>query len=166
MLIVPNLTAVAQYGASIDAILSALPQNNASHFDASRARFIYANLTDKEDQYPEGANHMFYNIFLRDEMHDALAAQYKYFMLLEADVAPIRAGWGTKLYDETRGDHFWMKGSQFHGRYLPKHIRFHINGNALYALGEPEFAKVLRAVKGSWSLKMGYDGCICESLFA
>ena len=32
--------------------------------------------------------------------------------------------------------------------------------------GEPEFAKVLRAVKGSWSLKMGYDGCICESLFA
>lgn len=146
-----------QHADSISAILDALPSDNASsQFDRSRVRFIYADLTDREDIYPNGANHMFYNLFFRESTYEPLVASYRYFMLLEPDVVPLRARWGTKVYNETLGDQFWMKGSQFHGRYLPAHFRTHINGNALYALGQPKFVDYLKLVKKSYGMHMGY----------
>ena len=65
------------FNGSIETILDALPQRNASHFDSERVRFLYANLTDAEDEYPQGANHMFYNLFLKPEFHEPLAEKYK-----------------------------------------------------------------------------------------
>eukprot|EP01108_Squamamoeba_japonica_P004838 TRINITY_DN3814_c0_g1_i1.p1 TRINITY_DN3814_c0_g1~~TRINITY_DN3814_c0_g1_i1.p1 ORF type:complete len:311 (-),score=61.37 TRINITY_DN3814_c0_g1_i1:38-970(-) len=153
-----------QHSASISAILDALPSDSAAQFDRSRVRFIYANLTDREDIYPNGANHMFYNLFFRESTYKPLVERYRYFMLLEPDVVPLRARWGTKVYNETLGDQFLMKGSQFHGRYLPAHFRTHINGNALYALGEEKFVELLKLVKKSYGMHMGYDNNIMQFL--
>jgi hypothetical protein len=42
-----------------------------------------------------------------------------------SDVHPIRHHWANKVYNESAmsSSPYWMKGSQFHGRYLPVHFR-------------------------------------------
>jgi hypothetical protein len=152
----------------IDALFNATMPSTPRFFRRDRVSFMWANLTDEEDAYPAGANHMFYNLFLRNATFEALSRRYKFFALLEPDVRPLRQAWANKVYNETLGSFFWQKGSQFHGRYLPAHFRTHINGNAIYGLGaEAEaFVDMLRKVQASSSIRMGYDNNIMQWLLA
>ena len=112
-----------QHMTSISAIFDALPSDAGSQFNRSHVRFLYANLTDAEDKYPIGANTMFYKLFLTTNTYISLSKKYRYLMLLEPDTVPIRSRWAWKVYTETLGDQFWMKGSQFHGHKLSEGIR-------------------------------------------
>jgi hypothetical protein len=146
----------------IEAALDAMP-SNGRFFQRDRAFFWYANLTAEEDVYPVGANLMFYNLF---EHSFATLSQdsRRYIFLMEADVRPLRANWMNKVFNETLGSPFWVRGSQFHGRYLPPHFRLHINGNAIYGVHDREFVELLKRVKATWSLAMGYDNNIGQYL--
>jgi hypothetical protein len=124
--------------------------------------WMFANLTQKEDRYPEGANYMFYRMWEKDQpAYEALRSVAPVTMLLESDVVPIRDGWLQALYREAASYRtWWMKGSQFHGRYLPDHVRVHINGNALYSLDDPGFDAIVARARASWSIRMGYDNSV------
>jgi hypothetical protein len=152
---------------SRDAILAALDAlpDNGRFFHRHRVFFWYANLTAEEDVYPMGANLMFYNLFERS-FGELSRDSRRYLFLMESDVRPLRANWMNKVYNESLGSPFWVRGSQFHGRYLPSHFRLHINGNALYGVHDAEFVELLKRVKASWSLSMGYDNCIGQFLVA
>jgi hypothetical protein len=75
----------------------------------------------------------------------------KSILYMEPDMRPIRAGWLTAIEkDAEKGGEFWVKGSVFRGDinidaitsslkgYHPN--LYHINGNALYFLGDDRFA--------------------------
>lgn len=70
--------------------------------------------------------------------------QFRHMWYMEPDTWPIRPGWLDAVEEESRWGDFWVRGSVM--RYAPRfHIGWepfrtsylrHINGNALYALGD------------------------------
>ena len=86
-------------------------------------------------QYSPGPSSMFHLLFTSED----LAARYSHFLLMEPDVRAIRPGWVQALQQEVAlsSVDFWQKGS------VPYYSTFagnlHINGNAIYKLGDQEF---------------------------
>jgi hypothetical protein len=125
-------------------------------------KFLNADLYDSEDRYPESASRMFFKLFkLR------LMTEYNSFFYMEADVLPCKSGWIDSLLKEfSIHGKFWMRGSIIRGS--DKHtgnslFAPHINGNALYAIGDPEFRSFITDViepnfwKNPDSYLGGYD---------
>ena len=96
----------------------------------------------KNDTYLVGSRVMFESM-LSNELGLVDPA---YIFYMEPDCKPIRPGWLQAVDATIRwpNAHFWMKGSPFRGKPTPNisaHliVRSHINGNAIYNLGDPAF---------------------------
>jgi hypothetical protein len=101
-----------------------------------------ANLAKLEDKYDKstkiGPNLQFFHIM------DKLKDSYQYIFLMETDCYPIKTGWLSELHSQAvnQNPSFWVKGSVYRGTRKSAH-RVHINGNALYHIGDPLFQKFL-----------------------
>lgn len=81
--------------------------------------------------------------------------QYRHMFWMEADAYPIRQGWLDAINRESTWGDFWVRGSSM--QYNPKfniaiepyrsRYQRHINGNSLYALGDPCFDTFRRLTK-------------------
>ncbi|EME31772.1 uncharacterized protein Gasu_11460 [Galdieria sulphuraria] len=136
-----------------------------------------AHIPNEYDTHPEGTCIMFYQIF------PTLENKYLYFQILEPDVTPFRYNfaWLQEIVAMTQ-DHndFWMKGSVSACPSGTAWIDYHINGNALYKLGDRGFDAYLRRVKRRYIRKRngrivqgcsgtsygGYDVSIFQYLYS
>ncbi|GJQ09005.1 hypothetical protein GpartN1_g796.t1 [Galdieria partita] len=151
-----------------------------------------AELPSECDTHPEGTCIMFYQIF------PTLENNYLYFQIIEPDVTPFRhdLAWLQEVVAMTR-DHndFWVKGSvsacpsgmKPHFRTFciqysigTAWIDYHINGNALYKLGDRDFDVYLQRVQKRYVRKRngktvqgcsgtfygGYDVSIFQYLYS
>jgi hypothetical protein len=115
-------------------ITDTIERNNLGNYFQS-IQFLYADLSDPDDEYPTGASRMFYLLYDREQIRK----NYGYFFYMEPDSVPIRPGWldylKTISFGNTRP--FWVMGSIFRGSSepLPKD-KIHINGNAIYTTAE------------------------------
>lgn len=107
----------------------------------SEVNFRYSNLTGNRNNYLTGSRKMF-EMMLFGEL--AISQDPRYALYMEPDMRPIRPGWLSKLDRLTRYPNptFWIKGSVFRGNMHVIHQRIlynllHINGNAIYNLGDP-----------------------------
>jgi hypothetical protein len=97
--------------------------------------FMYASLSDEDDEYPVAASRMFY--ILHD--NPQIRRDYAYYFYMEPDCLPIRSEWLDHIislsFDRSRP--FWSMGSVYRGSQLPlPKDRVHINGNAIYTTAE------------------------------
>ncbi|KAI9141464.1 hypothetical protein BKA69DRAFT_1124788 [Paraphysoderma sedebokerense] len=112
-------------------------------------KVVSAKLTPQEDSYPGGPSNQFYKIF----EEKLLDRQYDCFFWMEADVYPIRQYWADALFTECfdRG-RFWYRGSinrSPHEILTEDNQEWagHINGNAIYKLGDEQFRSVILQTK-------------------
>lgn len=105
--------------------------------------FAYAKLRAHESGYLDGSLKMFE--LMLDHKIGMKSPSYIFYM--EPDCIPIRPGWLEAVERAVRfpNPHFWVRGSLFTGE--PSAILMndlenllHINGNAWYNLGDPDFA--------------------------
>mmetsp|Transcript_6475 Transcript_6475/g.7034 ORF Transcript_6475/g.7034 Transcript_6475/m.7034 type:complete len:333 (+) Transcript_6475:75-1073(+) len=139
--------------------LREIVHESGAHSCFSTIEFFETKTPKQHDSYrPAASSYQFYEFFKRPE----IKGNYDYWFLMEPDVLPVRPLWLEHVYKETLDvSPFWIKGSiAFRGACLshPKHInkpcpppanpletRFnghwfvHINGNAIYRIGDPEF---------------------------
>lgn len=109
-------------------------------------RYLSMRLTKEQDQYSAtwfppwapayspGPSTMFHSIFGMEYFVN----HYSHFFMMEPDVRAIRPGWVDQMYLEVfmDGSDFWQKGSV---RYYTPQGDHHLNGNAFYKLGDPQF---------------------------
>ena len=119
----------------------------------SKKEFHYSNLSGLRDLYtrhykgahgPEGymagPNNQFF-----DMVGDFSAGQ-SHIMLMEPDLVPIRANWLDALERMVReSERFWICGSPYRGRAVIQSFT-HINGNAIYNVGDPGFRAFMDTV--------------------
>ncbi|GJQ08931.1 hypothetical protein GpartN1_g722.t1 [Galdieria partita] len=136
-------------------------------------RWKGANLTGTRDLYSQwdseaysaGTNNMFYGI-MRD---GSIARKYRYMFYCEPDVSPIRTGWLDKLVELSMlsDEHkVWMIGSVYQGQDFGAVLSWalqyttmawkHLNGNALYRLGDASFLNYLYQVERNY-YPMSFD---------
>ena len=119
--------------------------------------------------YKSGPNNQFFAGIRR------IAKYGRYTFLMETDCLPIRRGWLTRLQRLVdMSEPFWIMGSAYRGvTRLSNDFVKHVNGNAVYAAGDPEF---LRFVTDFWEhhtrrlvrdkdRRLAYD-CILEIMFS
>lgn len=119
---------------------NALPEDVRGCFRDANVRF--SRLSDNDDSYLTGSRKMFEFM-----LNGWLGMRDPYYVLyMEPDCLPIRPSWLTLLDSLTRypSGQFWIKGSIFRGnaRAIKNRIvynLFHINGNAIYNLGDAGF---------------------------
>ncbi len=116
-------------------------------------KFIYLSLQGEDDLYrtdytksvgkggyKAGPNNQFF--YSMEILKD-----YGYYVfMMESDCVPIRPNWLGKLSDFVNySEPFWVMGSAYRGRSrLDKSHWRHINGNAIYAVGDEHFQDFLR----------------------
>ncbi|WP_093993412.1 hypothetical protein [Flavimaricola marinus] len=93
---------------------------------------------------------------------------------METDCVPLAANWLTNLRKEVaRSGRFWVLGTRYFGtETLAPEFKNHLNGNAVYATGDPEFCDFLdtfweprtRAMVRTVDKRLAYD-CILEKVF-
>lgn len=121
-----------------------------------------------EEGYKSGPNNQFFLTMQR-----ARGLGHAVFQM-ETDCVPLRAGWLSALrQDVEAAEPFWILGSRYHGtETLSPAFANHLNGNAVYAAGDPGFQGFLdtfweprtrRMVAGT-DRRLAYD-CILEKLF-
>lgn len=111
------------------------------HFHYSRLEGLRDLYTRKfegpvgPEGYMSGPNNQFFDIIRK------FSVGMSHVVLMEPDVIPIRANWLSKIEDIVAGpDRFWICGSHYRG--VAKVQSFsHINGNAIYNVGDPDFRK-------------------------
>ena len=122
----------------------------------------------------DGAAMSFYSMFR------ILGPYFKAFQIVETDTLPVAKNWTQRLLAEASDgvcERWWQKGSaqrcnpHLYGSDLRQPVMidwnhdFHINGNALYALGCPQFDDYLRRVqlfyppRGRWGECDLMGGC-------
>lgn len=117
-----------------------LPQKVKQCFKSAHVRF--ASLVAEEDTYLAGSRHMFERML--NNLIGITEASYVYYM--EPDCRPIRPYWLSIVDSLTRfpNGKFWIKGSIYRGKSKSINVKlmfnlFHINGNAIYNLGDQAF---------------------------
>src|SRR3989338_4384321 len=127
---------------------------NSSAVRSCFARFLIvdAGLSKDEDIYPAGPSVMFFKLFLGQVTS---LTDYGSMFWMEPDVTPLKPFWLSAVAREAHSAPFswWMRGSIVHGpsanRYLLVPEAYfawikHINGNALYRLGDPDFVNFVQ----------------------
>ena len=112
--------------------------------NADKTQIVTYNFSKGNDLHILGARLMF-EYCLNKEHESFKDIQYMFYM--EPDCRPIKSKWINALQNEIGSTNFWMKGSFFRGltkiiyetEYLPN--KYHINGNAIYNLGDERFSK-------------------------
>ncbi|PJF17655.1 hypothetical protein PSACC_02545 [Paramicrosporidium saccamoebae] len=106
-------------------------------------RVVFANLTGSEDSYLSGARNMV-EAMMRNDFY--LDDPY-YVLYIEPDCRPLKRYWLAAMDAMTRPPtaDFWIKGSLYRGtsRGVIENEVYarHLNGNAIYRVGDPEFLK-------------------------
>ena len=127
-------------------------------------RFLYGNIEHSVAMaHPDGTCAQFYALF------EVLRGVAQNFFIMEPDVTPIRPGWLTELTRLAAGNssNYWVLGSvaRCNGEYGEIRVRqdLHINGNALYRVGEPAFDEYLQKVRNFFvpysALRVAFPGC-------
>lgn len=153
---------------SLEADLRQLGYNNKCY---RTIRFLAADLTKEENQYPLGSAIMWKKLLLDDQTIGVSLRAYGYthFFLLEPDTLPIRQFWLDTIVKQITDDcseklffvtNWWMSGSIYRGsKPIGQHF-LHINGNALYHLSST-FITYVNHVLRTYTLKsgmsLGYD---------
>mmetsp|Transcript_17498 Transcript_17498/g.38003 ORF Transcript_17498/g.38003 Transcript_17498/m.38003 type:complete len:320 (+) Transcript_17498:363-1322(+) len=142
-------------------------------------RFDSANLTLEQSRnsywiHPlksiprtEGSNRQFFALF----DYAPITASYEHLQIMEPDMFPVRAGWVDAVAASARsaGQNFWIKGSimRFEQAFslaiepYRSMYQYHINGNALYRVGDPCFNAFLRDARRHGNCELWcYDTCI------
>lgn len=86
------------------------------------------------------------NVFFLATM--AHCKEYEYVLHAETDCLPVRAGWLDAADGEIdrAGTQAWIIGpAYFHASQLHSAYRLHINGNAIYQTGDPDFQQFLQS---------------------
>jgi hypothetical protein len=111
---------------------------NGNQLDVITYEFNKSN-----DQHVLGARLMFEHVLSKNH---TLLKEARFVFYMEPDTRPIRSNWLAALENEIGlGSSFWMKGSIFRGKqnfkdsYVPN--KYHINGNAIYNLGDDRLAQ-------------------------
>lgn len=148
----------------------------------SHLKFTYLELTGDLDKYERnyanpvgdegyksGPNNQFFGAMAQaqDDGHTVFQ--------METDCVPLRAGWLSALQDLVADhDPFWVLGSRYLGvETLSPDFANHINGNAIYAVGDTGFQEFLRdfwephtrAMVAQKDKRLAYD-CILETVFS
>lgn len=134
------------------------------------------------------------DVYIKDYSKDAGAQGYKagpnnqffqtmrlvesdgpFIFLMESDCVPIRRNWLSRLENLVRkAERFWILGSHYRGAgTIDDQFRRHINGNAVYAVGDSEFQEFvatfweprLRSQVTSLDKRIAYD-CALEFAFS
>eukprot|EP00160_Parvularia_atlantis_P008554 Unigene1782_Nuclearia_a/m.5532 Unigene1782_Nuclearia_a/g.5532 ORF Unigene1782_Nuclearia_a/g.5532 Unigene1782_Nuclearia_a/m.5532 type:complete len:437 (-) Unigene1782_Nuclearia_a:1304-2614(-) len=111
-----------------------------------RVRFVGARLSDDEDAYPLGASVMFFRLFKLPGLRN----DYDVLYLMEPDNRPCRAGWLDQLWRDAyvhSSEPPWMSGSITRDGVERDVFGDHLNGNALYRLGDATFRALLARVE-------------------
>ena len=94
---------------------------------------------------------------------------YWYMLQLEPDVLPLRAGWLDRVQCITQMSDAWIIGSALRAnctreettqqcvRDLPEEFAEHINGNAIYAVGDNEFAQYSAQIRTGRLSRLPFD---------
>ena len=123
--------------------LSALKENFYCFSNRDKIEVVEYKLRPEHDTHILGARLMFENCLKRNHV---LFNNLKYIFYMEPDCRPIRSNWLTAIQNEIGTTSFWMKGAFFRGtfqffanerEYLPN--KYHINGNAIYNVGDKRF---------------------------
>lgn len=108
------------------------------------ARVEFANLEGTDDEYLRGSGLMFEKMLSKNIDYGKVMPSHVFYM--EPDCKPIRSYWldAIQLRIISPNSHFWMKGSIFYGHadvISNKMLcnRIHINGNAIYNVGDNDF---------------------------
>lgn len=116
---------------------ASLPLSIRSCF--SSVSYKYLSLKPENDTYLRGSLAMFTAI-LRNEIG---LYNPEYVLQMEADVSPIRSNWLEALDAVTRepNESAWIIGSSYRSGAIRKEYRsmIHMNGNAIYNVGEEDF---------------------------
>ncbi len=121
-----------------------------------------------EHGYKSGPNHQFF------ETMRLVSDCGPYIYLMETDCAPLGPNWLGHLSEAVSGaEPFWIKGSAYRGdtSLSPRFAR-HLNGSAIYAVGDPSFQSfisehwepALLAMVATEDRRLAYD-CGLETLF-
>lgn len=131
----------------------------AAAFEALEVRFL--DLPAEKDQYlkkptgpapkygyKSGPNWMFY------ETMKALRGEAQFVFLMEVDCTPLVPNWLRRLSRAcARNDDAWVLGAHYSGASpLVSRVARHINGNALYHVGDSDFATFLDEILWPWML--------------
>lgn len=159
------------YHQTIDAEFSSHVANLVSLFPSFFRCFenlyaLAAHLPVQEDGYPAGPNAMFYRLLLSNSLLHT--NKYQYMFYFEQDMTVIRAEWLSVLQREVvnRGS-FLILGS------FPLHpanqeclsCNLHINGNAVYHLGDELRELVKRTYTSGGIFGYAYDQQFAKYLF-
>jgi hypothetical protein len=144
-----------------------------SCFSAMRVTTLTLNKSD--DTHKTGSRVMFEAM-----ISGKLDVDMKVVLFMEPDMRPVRPGWLAACMSEARKrDKFWIKGSIFRGDASKMHLTakdtpyppyfYHINGNALYNVGDTDFRQFYWRVRQYIVDKRGdsynaYDTDIAEYL--
>ncbi|MBM1219860.1 hypothetical protein JQU17_22840 [Ponticoccus sp. SC2-23] len=164
-----------------DRISRAFDANGMSRF-FSRLCFEYLDLEGERDLYlrdysqpvgdqgyKAGPNNQFFYAIRR------ISGYGRYTFLMETDCLPIRRGWLSRLQRMVdASEPFWIMGSAYRGtQMLSNAFVRHLNGNAVYAAGDPDFQTFVTEFweHHTWRLvrdkdkRLAYD-CILEIMFS
>ncbi|MCE9649655.1 MAG: hypothetical protein K8R18_08535 [Parvibaculum sp.] len=125
----------------------------------SGVRFEYLDLTGDRDSYDRD-----YKEKITDEGYKAgpnnqffmamrlLRNSGYYAFLMETDCVPIRSDWLRNLTEMVKtAEPFWIMGSAYRGKSeIDSRFARHINGNAVYAVGDRKFQAFLSEKWESW----------------
>lgn len=155
-------------GSSSEAVImhlwSALPPETKACF-AGGIRFMYGNIERSVAMaHPDGTCAQFYVLF------QVLKGVASAFFLMEPDVTPIRPQWLAELVRLASPKQlvsFWMRGSvsRCDADYGDLRVRrdMHINGNALYRVGDLAFEDYLTRVRQFYpshtAYRVAFPGC-------
>ncbi len=129
-------------------------------------RFDYCNLEGMRDLYrrsykgevsaegyKSGPNNQFFTTI------ETLVQNYPYIFYMETDCFPIKSNWLQKLIEIVGvPENFWIKGSVYRGSSeVSEAFQTHINGNAIYAVGDLEFQRFIREIWKPFLLKLTRD---------
>lgn len=126
---------------------SRLPTAVKACYDDVRVTFE-EKLRD-HDSYLYGSRIMFEQMLAG---HICYGKDPSYVMYMEPDCRPIQPFWLDAVIDQVESvpEIFWMKGSVFRGdrrvfsRNPPYYAQIHINGNAIYNVGDKDFFRFYR----------------------
>lgn len=121
----------------------------------SSLHFQYCELRPEEDYYERdysktvgpagfkaGPNAQFFGAMRQ------LATYGHYVFMMETDCLPVRPGWVSALQRIINSSNdFWIMGSMYRGvGTLDRPYHIHLNGNSVYAVGDPRFQQFLDEV--------------------
>jgi len=132
-----------------------------------------AHLAGRSDSYDKLRRHGWWSAGPNNMFHFAVAYArqrgFSHMLQLEPDVVPIREGWAARVACIAAISDAWVIGSALQANCtreettggcveeLPADIAEHVNGNALYAVGDDAFAAYLRASRHGRTARMPFD---------